>query len=159
MPWRIGTNSSQRVKNWYVPIRHGFHTNISHVWEKYARSQISCSKCIFLTSIKYPPKLLHFAFDSNSPHAYHNFINVEGNSNVLLLELLRQELECLRWAESRENLSTVFSSRPASLCILARANFSANLRRAAIYLSIWGCFCIMCMHLKNIGFLSVLWGS
>ena len=40
------------VKKWYefltareelVAIRHGFHTNISHVWEKYARSQISCS--------------------------------------------------------------------------------------------------------------------
>ena len=40
------------VKNWYqfltareelIPIRHGFHTYISHVWEKYARRQISCS--------------------------------------------------------------------------------------------------------------------
>ena len=25
--------------------------------------------------------------------------------------------------------------------------------------SIWGCFCKMCMHLENIGFLPVLWGS
>ena len=51
---------------------------------------------IFLTSIKSPPKLLHFAFDSSSSHAYHNFINVEENSYVLLLELLGEGLECSR---------------------------------------------------------------
>ena len=26
-------------------------------------------------------------------------------------------------------------------------------------ISVWGCFCKMCMHLENIGFLPVLWGS
>ena len=46
---------------------------------------------------KIPPKLLHFAFDSNSSHAYHNLISMEGSSNVFMLELLGQELECLRW--------------------------------------------------------------
>ena len=83
---------------------------------------------------KYPTKLLHFAFDSNSSHAYHNFINVEGNSNVLLLELLGQKLECLRRAQLRENLSTVFPTRPASLC-----NYKSKSSQELIFLLMFIC--------------------
>ena len=37
--------------------------------------------------MKYPLNILHFAFDSNSSHAWHTFINVEGN--------FYREVECL----------------------------------------------------------------
>ena len=93
------------MKNWYqfltareelVSIRHGFHT----IFLTCERNTHVVKFHVVIMHIphvdKIPTKLLHFAFDSNSSHAYHNFINVEGNSNVLLLELLGQELECLR---------------------------------------------------------------
>ena len=43
-----------------VPIHHEFHTNISHVWEKCARSQILCSNYMYSHIDKIPPKLLHY---------------------------------------------------------------------------------------------------
>ena len=59
------------VKDWYqfltareelVPIRHGFHTNMSHVWEKYARSQISCSNHTYSSHRWNTPKAVAFCF-------------------------------------------------------------------------------------------------
>ena len=68
------------VKNWYqaceklVPIRHIFHTNISH-FVKFAhvvKLYVACKCNLHIDKI--PPYLLHFAFDSNSSHIYKDFI-------------------------------------------------------------------------------------
>ena len=89
--------------------------------------------------------------------------------------LLAVRLPCLR---KRELISVLFV-RLFDLCLFGFVGFLFllvsgkgrglwlwhSLDVSLIYVglepgvSIWGCFCKMCMHLKNIGFLRVLWGS
>ena len=83
--WCVGYT----VKNWYqflttreylVPIRHVFHTNISHFVKKthvhVVKLYVACMRILHIDKIPPPPPpdLLHFAFDSNSSHAWHDFI-------------------------------------------------------------------------------------
>ena len=70
------------MKNWYqffiaheklVPIRHIFHTNISH-FVKFAhvvKLYVAYMRNLHIDN--YTPNLLHFVFDSNSSHICQNF--------------------------------------------------------------------------------------
>ena len=74
---KFRTSQISHSENWYqlltaheklAPIRHVLHTNISHFVKNAHVVKLYVAKMRFLTLIKCPRNLLHFAFDSNSSH-------------------------------------------------------------------------------------------
>ena len=71
------------VKNWYhfltsceklVPIRHVIHTNISQFVKNACVVKLYVAYMRILHIAKILPDLLHLAFDSNSSHAWRDFV-------------------------------------------------------------------------------------
>ena len=88
------------MKNWYqfftareelVPIRHIFHTNISHIVKFAHVVKLYVAYMRNLHIDKNTPNLLHFEIDSNSAHICQDFItwfkqikSLKGHNEFLL---------------------------------------------------------------------------